>query len=218
MVEQVRKSKAMICVLRDRYGSGVFNSTELVSFLQAEIYQAAVFHNNVHLFLMEPFNPDQRLKDLLDLVNVVRPGLVPAKAIPELEVIDRIKRVLDDERHSQRKPWTVSVRALVGTLAAARGYPRPDLEFLGGEFRSVYTSKVARPNKDHIGDLLGELPKHEAMEPRLTRMWIALRELSAAPYDDPSSAEYMPLWEQALGAWKALRLGTGFMATFMRAA
>ena len=42
---------------------------------------------------------------------------------------------------------------------------------------------------------------HSRMEERLTRIWIALRELSAAPYDHPESRDFLLLWEQALGAW-----------------
>jgi hypothetical protein len=75
LVEQIRKSKGFICVLRDWYGSSVFENAESVSFLETEIYEAALFHNNVHFFLMEPFNPDPRLKGLLRLVNAIRPGI-----------------------------------------------------------------------------------------------------------------------------------------------
>src|SRR5712691_6313865 len=83
LIAQVRRSNLFICVLRDIYGSSVFGSTESVSFLETEIYQAALFHNNVRFFLMEPFNPDEKLKGLLELVEALRPGIVPVKAQSE---------------------------------------------------------------------------------------------------------------------------------------
>ena len=201
LVEQIRKSKVFICVLRDWYGSSVFENTESVSFLETEIYEAALFHNNVHFFLMEPFNPDPRLKALLDLVNAIRPSIIPAKALPEREVVDGIKRVLERTKRRGQQQWTVSLRKLVGELAFRRGHPNPDIEFFDKVFRPVYSDAGRLPDKDHIKSLLTELSGLKGKEQRLTRMWIALRELSAAPYNQPEFKEYLPLWNEALGAW-----------------
>lgn len=201
LVEQVRKSKVFICVLRDVYGSSVFGETESISFLETEIYQAALFHNNAHFFLMEPFNPDERLRGLIELINTIRPGIIPAKAFPERHVIDGIKRVLEHTAAQKRRPWTISLRKLVGELASKRGYPKPYIEFFDNVFRSAYKKKDALPDKDHIEVLLNNLDRDTGVEQRLTRMWSALRELSAAPYDQPKFKEYLPLWNEALGAW-----------------
>jgi len=83
LMAQVRRSKLVICVLRDVYGTSLFGETESVSFLETEIYQAALFHGNVRFFLMEPFNPPPKLRGLLELVRTVRPGVVPDRALPE---------------------------------------------------------------------------------------------------------------------------------------
>lgn len=201
LVEQIRQSKVFICVLRDAYGSSVFGKTESVSFLETEIYQAALFHSNVHFFLMEPFNPDERLRGLIELINTIRPGIIPAKELPERQVLDGIERVLEHTAAQKRRPWTIALRELVGELASRRGHLKPDIEFFDNVFRSVYNEKDARPDKDHIEVLLNDLDGDTGVEQRLTRMWIALRELSAAPYDEPKVKEYLPLWNQALGAW-----------------
>lgn len=201
LVEQVRKSKVFICILRDVYGSSVFGKTESVSFLETEIYQAALFHNNAYFFLMEPFNPDERLQGLIELVNTIRPGIIPPKAFPEQQVLDGIKRILERTAAQKRRPWTISLRKLVGELASRRGHPKPDIEFFDNVFRSIYKEKDAYPDKDHIEVLLNDLDGDTGVEQRLTRMWTALRELSAAPYDQSKFKKYLPLWDEALGAW-----------------
>jgi hypothetical protein len=199
LVAQVRRSNLFICVLRDIYGSSVFGSTESVSFLETEIYQAALFHNNVRFFLMEPFNPPEKLMGLLDLIRTIRPDIIPDRALPEQDVIDQIKRALETTPRNRRRPWTVSLRNFVGQLAFRRGHPNPDLEFFDKVFRPV----SGKPDRDHIRILLKRLSDEQSIEQRLTRTWIALRELSAAPYDDPTFREYLPLWNEVLGIWSS---------------
>jgi tetratricopeptide (TPR) repeat protein len=198
LIAQVRRSNLVICVLRDVYGSSVFGSTESVSFLETEIYQAALFHNNVRFFFMEPFNPPEKLKGLLELVRAMRPDIIPERALPEQAVVDEIKRALE-RTPSKRRPWAISLRRFVGELAFRRGHPNPDLEFFDKVFRPV----SAKPDRDHIRELLDQLSGEQSIEKRLTRTWIALRELSAAPYDDTKFREYLPLWNDVLGIWSS---------------
>lgn len=180
------------------YGSSVFGATESVSFLETEIYQAALFHNNIRFFLMEPFNPEGKLKGLLEMVRTLRPGIVPEKAQSESVVLDGIKRALA-ETPRRRHPWAISVKKLVGELAFRRGDPKPDIQFFDKVFRPVSD----KPDRDHIRVLLDGLAGEKSIEKRLTRTWIALRELCAAPYDAPKFAEYLPLWNEILGVWSS---------------
>jgi tetratricopeptide (TPR) repeat protein len=199
LIAQIRHSNIFICVLRDVYGSSVFGDTESVSFLETEIYQAALFRNNVRFFLMEPFNPSEKLKGLLDLVRAVRPGIIPERAYPERIILDEIKCLLDANPSRPRRPWTVSVRGYVSQLAFRRGHPNPDLELFDKVFRPV----SAKPDRDHIRILLDGLKDEQSIEKRLTRTWVALRELCAAPYDDSTFKEYLPLWNEVLGVWSS---------------
>lgn len=198
LITQIRHSNLFICVLRDVYGSSVFGNTESVSFLETEIYQAALFHNNVRFFLMEPFNPSEKLKGLLDLVGALRPGIIPERAQPKTVVLDDIKRALE-ATPSKHRPWAISIRKFISQLAVRRGHPKPDVEFFDKVFRPV----SERPDRDHIQVLLDGLSNEQSIEKRLTRTWIALRELSAAPYDDVKFKEYLPLWNEVLGVWSS---------------
>jgi tetratricopeptide (TPR) repeat protein len=197
LVEQIRKSNVFICVLRDGYGTSVFDNQESVSFLETEVYQSALYHKNVYFFLMQPFEPHPWLSGLLDVIRAIRPGIIPDRAQPKEAVLDSIKRVLDGNRRKRQKEWSMSLHKLVTQLAFARGHPKQDIEFFDKVFRPV--SK--RPDKDHINILLNEIGQETSIEKRLTRMWVALRELSAAPYIDNSFSEYLPYWDRALGAW-----------------
>jgi tetratricopeptide (TPR) repeat protein len=198
LMAQVRRSKLVICVLRDVYGTSVFGETESVSFLKTEIYQAALFHGNVRFFLMEPFNPPPKLRGLLELVRTVRPGVVPDHALPEDMVLQQITRAIESTSPRKRS-WTLNVRNLVSALERARGYPRPDIELFDKVFRPVST----KPDLDHIRYLLDNLGGEQSIEKRLTRTWIALRELCAAPYDSAEFREYLPHWDHALGVWSS---------------
>jgi len=202
LLAQIRQSRIVVCVLRDRYGTSVFGDAEeneSVSFLETEIYQAAVFHNNVRIFLMEPFSPSEKLKGLLDLVRVLRPGLVPDRARPERVILDQIKRLLDSSGPTWRRASRLSVRSLVGRLALRRDDPNAPLEFLDGTFRTVRKM----PDREHIRFLLEGLAGEESIEKRLTRTWIAIRELGSAPYNDAKFKEYLPLWNDVLGVWSS---------------
>lgn len=199
LIKQIRRSTLFICVLRDLYGTSVFNDNSSVSFLETEIYQAALTHNNVRFYLMEPFNPSEKLKGLLDLVRAVRPGIVPDRAESETVVRDRIKREIERTSARRQASWAISLKGLVGELALHRGHPRPDIEFFDKVFRPVSDT----PDRDHIRILLDGLAGEQSIEKRLTRTWIAIRELCAAPYDDPKFSEYLPLWNDVLGVWSS---------------
>jgi tetratricopeptide (TPR) repeat protein len=199
LVTQVKKSSLFICVLRDVYGSSVFGEEESVSFLETEIYEAVLFHNNIRFFLMEPFNPPPKLKGLLDLVRALRPGFIPEHAQPETVVYDQIRRALDERRLMRFRPWSISLRSLVGQLAIRRGYPSEDVELFNRVFRSV----SEKPDPHHIRTLIDGLKGEDSIQKRMTRTWIAIRELCAAPYDDPKFKEYLPLWNEALGVWSS---------------
>lgn len=196
LIERIRRSKVFVCVLRDWYGSSVFDQGQSVSILETEIYMAAACHANAHFFLMHPFNPDARLSGLLRIVRTLRPGLIPDAILSEDGVRDRIKRIIDDTKQLRSAKWSVSLRGLVSRLAIDRGHPQPDVEIFDKTFRQV----SQRPDLDHLKTLLLAAPE-PSIERRLTRAWIALRELCAAPYDDRSFSEYLPYWDRALGAW-----------------
>jgi tetratricopeptide (TPR) repeat protein len=198
LMAQIRRSTLIICVLRDVYGTSVFGEAESVSFLETEIYQAALFHGNVRFFLMEPFNPPAKLRGLLELIRAIRPGVVPDRALPEDVVIGQIKRAVE-ATSPRKRSWTLAVRNLVGELERARGHPRPDIELFDRVFRPV----SVKPDLDHIRSLLDGLDGEQSIEKRLTRTWIAIRELCAAPYDMPEFGEYLPHWDRALGVWSS---------------
>lgn len=163
---------------------------------------------------MEPFNPPEKPKGLLDLIRTLRPGVIPNRAEPERVILDEIERILDANPSKGCRPWAISVRNFVSQLAFRRGHPKPNLEFLDRVFRPV----SQKPDRDHIRVLLDGLREEQSIEKRLTRTWIALRELCAAPYDDPRFKEYLPLRNEVLGCGPALRPGTGCTDIFTPAA
>jgi Flp pilus assembly protein TadD len=199
MAQQIRTSNIFICVLTGRYGTSVFEDTQSVSILETEIYHAALFHDDPNFFLMEPFDADARLNGLLDVVRTMRPGVLTGLVRPKRDIMDEIRRILEASKPRKQRSRALSRRKLVSELTFRRGAAPRDIEFLDRVFRPVSD----RADKDRIREQLSFLTSETRMEYRLSRTWIVLRELSAAPYDDEGYSEYLPLWNTALGAWSS---------------
>jgi tetratricopeptide (TPR) repeat protein len=197
MMSQIRSSSMFVCVLSGRYGTSVYERTESVSILETEIYHAALFHRNAHFFLMEPFDADERLSGLLDIVRTLRPEAVDDRPRPKREILDAIGRIVETSKPEKPQSRALSIRRLVLELSSRRGRNGSDIEFFDRVFRKVSDE----PDRDAIERELAKLADEPRMEHRLIGMWIALRELSAAPYDSPAFKDYLPLWNAALGAW-----------------
>jgi len=86
---------------------------------------------------------------------------------------------------------------------ALEGGCRRDASALGRRGVHDQAAGTAQSGIARLRFLLVDLAGEQSIERRLTRTWIALRELCAAPYDAPEFKEYLPYWNEALGAWSS---------------
>ena len=109
-----------------------------------------MFHNNVHLFVLEPFNPDARLAGRLDLLRILRPDVVP-KHDPTGEG-QAIAQVIREDIH-QDTVWPRS--SMSATFRQVSSLPRC-WNIMSGSVPSLPFTRIAthRANgaeRDHRG-------------------------------------------------------------------
>lgn len=211
LIERVRQAHMFICIFagsrteRD-HGSPVplGDRQSHVSYFEVELYQAALQGKPIHLFLAEGYAPGPRMQALIKALRWAMPEALPGP-MSQAEILKAIERLLvHPPRVPRRFPRRPSrLQWLVGKLDDDRSSSwrqngdYPDVLFLDG----VLEPRSARPDKDLIQSALSEAAKQRDQERKLARIWIALRELMAAPYLESRYQEYRPLWNEALGRW-----------------
>lgn len=210
LMERVRESQVYIAILGGsrrgvrEHGTSVAVGDRLsaTSHFEIELFQAALLGKPVELFIAKGFSPGPRLQALLQILNFALPSrnwrvpMADGDIRREIESLLRSKRLLAVNplgrcRNSLREN-------LVARFYRERGRPsRKPLRFLNGEVEC----RSRPPDIDLIQDLLAKARSTPDQERKLSRLWIVLRELMAADPGEPRFAEYLPLWNQALGYW-----------------
>lgn len=215
LIERVRQSDLFICVLGGPHPSRgendhgtpikVAGRPSNVSYFEIELYQAAMLRKPIHLFIAEGFNPDKRLKALLEIIRFALPNHWPMP-MNDKEILAHISDLLSEKPKENRSLFTTGERVfhrLVRYFDDYRSVPvgsqaaHPEVVFLDGQFEARRT----RPDKELIELLLHETSVTSNEERKLARLWLTLRELMAAPYTLSANEEYRPLWSKALGRW-----------------
>jgi tetratricopeptide (TPR) repeat protein len=210
-VDAVRESDVYVAVLRSRWGSEIeiaAGEAVQVSFLELELFEAALERKPAYVFLLDDGELSDRLKSLLNLLEPALPGF-ERKPLSEKDIIDRIQRVLDQQSRprliDRARRAIASGRRMVERLTEHRYRPYdprsegPGIRFLGG----LTDPTANRPSPEHIDHILARADAAEDYNTRLTFLWMALRELMGASPDDPDASAFLPQWEAALGAWTA---------------
>jgi len=212
LIDRVRKAKVFICVFgghRSERDHGapvkVASTPSAVSYFEIEVYQAALLERPIHLFIASGFVPGPRLSALIETLKFALPESWRAtRAMTDEEIIGEVRAILRDGGLSSSRRRT-PLRRLVqrlddirSTLWHRRRGHYADLVFLNGE----YERRAHLPDKDLIENLLKDASRGEVdFERKLARLWIAFRELQAAPFDEPRFAEYRDFWNAILGRW-----------------
>lgn len=208
-LEQVRQCRIFLCILGERHGTAIEieGYPARVSFVEIEVYLAALLGKPMFFFRVPGSALDPRTEDYLGILKLAYPEMMFGGT--ERDVLSDVRRVLIAREPSVRGgagalPWLTSspIRRYVGALFACRGRPlhgeRPSL---GLQFLNRAFAREGHANLDLVESLLREHATQRDPERRLTRLWVAVRELLAAPYDVSAQAEALPLWNRVLGDW-----------------
>ncbi len=208
-LRNIQRSQIFICLLHKRHGSSVEipGTTEKwrASYFELEIFEAVLLGKPIYVFESDIFAPEQPLQELL---NTLGPALkLPDRRRSDDAIVKEVERllagdVLPNKVDSSPPRQYESIRRLVRSFARGRGSgrthltDRPELELLGGRFQADTAPEAAKVERA-IAEARAESNKLE----RLTRLWIAIRELAGAPYGKRGFDGFLPLWNAALGEW-----------------
>ncbi len=209
-LEGVRQAECFVAIITERHGSQVeVPGAGLVhtSFLEAELFEAALLGKPSFIFLLEGYTPEGRLANLLKLLTPAFPGM-SLRPMSEDAIAKAIDRVIHKHRRSQ---WLRSLMTpprlglMVDKLFQLRNRPYdvatelPPWRFLENNFDAT----VPPPDPAVIESLLTRAATTKSYQARLTLLWFAIRTLMGAPYTDPACAAFLPEWTRAFRAWNS---------------
>jgi tetratricopeptide (TPR) repeat protein len=206
LIRRVREANVFICVLGGkRHGSPIKIDLRpsAVSFFEIELFQAALLEKEVYLFVRDDFVPEPRLQRLLEILRFAFPEWFNQQRLTDKQITERIKRLVGKERrkfllnpfNAIRSPINRLVQALY--IARGRNSFNSPLLFLDEEFEA----RVSSPDQQIIISLQKQITTEQNEEKRLSRLWIALRELMSAPYTNLKDHTLLCQWNEILGKW-----------------
>ncbi len=208
LIDRVREADLFICVLggphtgRGTYDHGtpipVDDRLSNVSYFEIELYQAALLQKPIALFISNGFSPQARLRTVLDILQFAFPDAWPTP-MDDQEIIEKVGALLESENQSP----VIHYKRLVTGFDNARSKPlkssgpNREILFLDGAFEQ----RRSFPDKELIDSIISSIDTTVDHERRLARLWIAIRELMAAPYYEPRYKEFRETWNKSLGSW-----------------
>uniref|UniRef100_UPI0035CC2E28 DUF4062 domain-containing protein n=1 Tax=uncultured Bradyrhizobium sp. TaxID=199684 RepID=UPI0035CC2E28 len=209
-LDGVREAECFVAVITGRHGSEV--SVDGVgdvptTYLEAELFEAAVLGKPAFVFVLEGHEPEPRLDSLLKVLEPFFPD-INRRPVSEGEIVRQIESLV---RYYDRPKWLrpfqmpPKLRQTVRALAALRHRPydvqagMPSLRFL----KHPHDPNLPPPDPYKVELLLERADTTTAQQARLTILWFAIRELTGAPFTDPRFSAFTPLWDRALSAWRS---------------
>lgn len=226
LVEVLAESDLYICILADsrrdvkEHGSPVeiANMECATSYFEIELYAAAMQGKKPHLFILDGFSPGQRLKSLLHLLSFAIPDWHEQKPKSADTILGEIRKLIASHLRNPQAPGIPLRKRLVREYYMARAKKSPpgheieNVLFLDGQFET----RQKLPQKDLVESLLLDFDRVPEMQRKLSRMWLAARELMAAPYlpknvqADSRLVDFLPLWDKVLGYWTSAAAWNGW--------
>ena len=226
LVEVLAQSDLYICILADdRHGSPKEHGTPIevdglvsaTSYFEIELY-AAVMHQKIpYLFIQDGFSPAPRLEYLLRLLLRSIPDWQQGKRESRETIVRKVRQLILDHIRQPKKLTLPLRQRLVRDLYIARAQKAPpgheldNVRFLDGQFE-----RQDLPQKDLVKKLLAEYESVPEMQRKLSRMWMAARELMSASYmpnevqTDSRLIDFLPLWDKVLGYWTGAAAWSGW--------
>lgn len=226
LVAVLLRSEIYVCILADArhdefdHGSAVEVGARLTatSYLEVELYAAAMHRKPIRLFVLKGFDPGKRLQSLLDILEWALPDWASKEPQPADEIQSEITEMVRGRSRFDATAKMPLRQRLVSGLYAQRGQLAPPgkeskgVLFLDG----LFERRAEPPQKDLVEDLIAKCEQVPSMQQKLNRIWIAIRELMSASYRpddvmaDSRLRDFLPLWNRALSLWSSAAAWSGF--------
>jgi hypothetical protein len=219
LIDVLRASAYYVCILaghsrdRDGHGTPVPHAGEAtaVSYFEVELYAAAMYAKPLFVYVLNGFQPGERLAHLLELLKWAIPDwrVIPPQSVKE--ILTDVERRIRQHGSKPHRAEPLLRRHLVRALWRGRAGPaatspsNTGLLFLGG----VRENRPLLPEPERVQALICAYRDVPNYQQKLNRIWIAARELMPASYhpDDvrrrPALADLLPYWDAVLGDWAA---------------
>ncbi len=188
------------------------------SHFEIELLAAAVSGKPIHLFKLAGFDPGPRLRALLDCLKFAYPEWSSAAVQTASEIEAAVEAILQNQAQEEGATGGEVMKQMVRGFFLERGKPAlagsMEIDFLGGEIEvrggEVDVVRVEQALAEGSGFVAGSARGYQSLDvqQRLSRAWIALRELMACSFNPGDSlnrkfyrADLLPLWDRALSAW-----------------
>lgn len=202
LIQRIRESDIFVCILGGkRHGTkiNIGDNSSSVTFFELELFQAALLQKQIYIFVRDDFDPEPRLKKLLEIIDFYLPELICQKRMNDREIQEQCSRLVQRERLT--KPFRI-IRYLY----------RPIRRLVQGFYRQNYNRKILYlegkfepknepPNRAIIENVVKIIKEESNEEKRLSRIWIGVRELMSAPYTTSLDIELLQYWNRLLGEW-----------------
>lgn len=206
LIARVREASEFICVLAgSSHGTAIrvdgLDSNS--SFFEIELFQAALLRKRVHILVRNDFDPEPRLETLLRILGDAFPEWTNVKRLTNREIFAETKRIADSSSSYRRRIFPFALRVPIARLvqafyaARARNRPSPSILFLHG----ATDPGLGKPRVEVIRPLVNDIQRQSNEEKRLSRLWIALRELMAIHHRAVTEPEMIGYWNRLLADW-----------------
>lgn len=170
-----------------------------------------------HLFILDGFSPGPRLESLLRLLSFAIPDWQQRKPMSADAIIGQVRQLIASHLSQPSASGIPLRKRLVREYYLARAKKAPpgheveNVLFLDGQFEPRQL-----PQKDLVEVLLFDFERVPEMQRKLSRMWLAARELMSASYlpkdvqADSRLRDFLPLWDKVLGYWTSAAAWSGW--------
>ncbi|MBS0470976.1 MAG: hypothetical protein JSR60_07885 [Proteobacteria bacterium] len=205
LIRRVREADLLVCVLGGRrHGTPikVDGHQSAVSFFEIELYQAALWGKGVRIYVREDFEPEPRMESLLKVLDFAFGDWRSSRRLNDAEILSRLQRDIWLGRASRAVDavnyHSVLTRLVQGMyIHRARNRSPPSVHFLNGEQEAPRRD----PDLSIVASIAEDIRARPNEEQRLSRIWIAMRELMGAHYSTTSDPDVLRLWNDLLGNW-----------------
>ena len=204
LLERIHEANTFLCILAgNSHGSRLHfaDTISSVSFFEIELFAAALQQKQIIFLVHNDFTPDPILYSLLNLRSFAFPGWRILDKLSSKEIVDAAARIAHQAMAPPRKLWTLSLVSNVQRIAQAlyigRGRHGQKVLYLNG----ATTDTPAHPNLELVEQILRTDEQLENHENRLSRLWLAVRELNGSAISAQTEPRHLDLFEAALERW-----------------